>query len=120
MSNFAPRSAPLLLALGLAVGIGTALGLSCGGDDPGEESHPEPPPAEIDAGAAANDAGGESCPESSPKIGDNCRTTTVEETCTYPGGSCTVNDQTYEKQDSFRCFEGNWIKWPQPEPSPCD
>jgi hypothetical protein len=119
MSNFAPRSLSLLLTLGLLVGIGTAVGLSCGGDDV-TESRPEPPPLEVDAGGAMSDAGGDSCPESPPKIGDNCRTDSVEETCSYAAGTCTVDGQTYEKNDSYRCFQGNWIKWPGASPPPCE
>lgn len=115
-----PGRGPALWALGLGAGLGLAMGLSCSGDDI-TESRPEPPPV-VDGGGdgAADDTTGETCPEGPPKVGENCRSASVEDTCTYEAGTCTVNGQEYMKRESYRCYQGNWIKWPQPEKSPCD
>jgi hypothetical protein len=118
-----PASASLLWLgiVAFAGAIAAAAVVSCSGDDI-PESRPEPPPFNVDAASEAGttDAGGESCPEGEPKVGDLCRTASAEEMCTYQTNTCTVNGQAYDKFDSYRCFEGVWIKWPQPEKSPCD
>jgi hypothetical protein len=120
--SLGPRADRLLVsAFALLVGLGITVGLSCGGDEV-PESRPEPPPPMVDAGGdgAGDDTQSEGCPEGEPKVGDNCRTAGSEDTCNYEAGSCTVDGQMYTKRASYRCFGGNWIKWPQPEKSPCD
>jgi hypothetical protein len=117
MSRSSVRRSWVLVALLALAGSGGALGVSCSGDAD-ESTRPEPPPGEVDAGEGADL--GSACPESAPKVGDNCRGGSAEETCSYDDGMCTVEGQTFTKVRLYRCFDGNWINWDQGEKSPCD
>ena len=119
-----PPTRALLGLAAFALLAGAGIALSCSGDDLTSTNHPEPPPlTQVDAAENTDtESDGQDqtgCPESPPRVGEVCmRTDVTEQICEYHPGTCEVNGTTYDRHESYRCYEGTWHKW-DTEPPPC-
>lgn len=106
---------PILLPLvATCFSLGLSFAVGCGDDfDESTSSRPRGPGVDASPSAdGAADTAGDICPMAAPKIGEICRVVgSVDETCTYSLGTCTINGEVYDRKQEFRCHMGTWHRW---------